>query len=304
MGQTTMMRRSLHRIAFAALAWLAGCGGKSHTGDDGSRGGQSATTAGASAGGWSGASGEQGGQTSALAGHAGIVGTVGGGATGTSESGGSSGGSSNGGGNAGQAGNQVTGGTGNGGDADLGAVITAACSSVCGKFESTSGSSCENLGSLGRTCQTDCTSTFVAPVGACANQGLEMMACLTRTVPSADLDDCWIQFYDVVQKCYVEVDDYEACLAANDASLPETLCAKISSTHAADPETNGSAGCKEDRKCLNGSVFAVTCEQTLDGQSSCTCQRGGGNVTDFVWLGSAATACKEALAGCRAMAVP
>lgn len=191
-----------------------------------------------------------------------------------------------------------------GGAGDDGAAIDAACASVCSKFRSTPHLSCEGLGSLGPSCQADCTDTFGVQKGDCTELGLKMTTCLTQTTPFPDFADCWIQFYDVSQQCYQEVGAYRDCVASTGAVLPPTLCAQVSHSSAGDPGSGAKASCQEDRKCLNGLIYAIECEDTGDNLSKCTCKRHEQPIGDFAWNETSAQACKDALATCRMMAEP
>jgi len=170
---------------------------------------------------------------------------------------------------------------------------------VCSKFNTTR---CANAGDLGKTCESDCGSSFAIQNGVCTDLGLEMMACITKTTPSPSFTDCWIQFYDVTQQCYREVNAYKKCVAGVGAGpLPATLCAQTSLVGSGDATPSH---CYEDRKCLNGLNYKVDCADTTDHESRCTCQLRDRPIKDFVWPDSTVHACQDALPGCLALAAP
>jgi len=192
----------------------------------------------------------------------------------------------------------LSGGGGTGGHAtyEIGPAAAAACMSVC---SATQFNECA-IGSLGPTCDDDCVSTFAIQSGVCTDLGVQMMTCLTETKPQKPYDECWIRFYDISQRCHAQVTAYQACVAdAASVPIPPSLCARTSSySPPSGPPTYAAGGCEEDRKCLNGLLYAVDCSDDGDGQSSCTCKLHGRDIRQFTWQGPSMSACQVNLADC------
>lgn len=143
------------------------------------------------------------------------------------------------------------------------ASVHVVCSALCDQL----GRCPDGKGSLGSSCNDQCFNVvYMNNSTSCTATGEDMMACLTAA-DRADLPACADAFALAVQKCSQKVAAYQACASTGAGAAPASyFCVQVSNN------PGQAHSCTEERKCLNGDLYSITCSDTSNGQSSCSCQ--------------------------------
>ena len=259
-------------ICFSCVVLAASCGGRALSTHDDPNGEGGAT----SKGGNSGLAGSRP-STGGASAQAGTSSTGGNARAGTSSAGGSApAGAPGTGGNA-QAGAPSDGGDGAGGTVTKGdpAAIQDACSVFCDEFNR-----CPDEGTPNSLCKVECFDyAYRAGSGACTAAGVDMLTCLVHA-DQAEANDCANAFTLAIEDCAELVDAFRDCQVDFPTPNQSTmLCAETSVVGSGQ-----SSSCSREETCLNridGEIgrrtvtSSVTCVDTDDGQSSCSCEASG-----------------------------